>query len=278
MIRCPECGDSRDAAPRLRDLGDVRELLRAGVRAGERVRRRSPDRRRQPGGAASRSGSPGRRVDPARGARPSSRSGERWPDGGPRRVDVTADLGDELFLRREHRFVAEPLPHLDDEPLAVEIAVEVEQVRLDPALRAAVVRVRPDRNGRAVLECRTCVDAVARASRDAARGPGSPSGIRACRPAGRPRRRPRRARTAGRASQLPRPRHRRAGHGERQTRRRRAPSRPRGPRSRAARAARDRRGASSRSGNLLRRRPPPRRSPAGTARRTPRAREPSARS
>ena len=48
--------------------------------------------------------------------------------------------------------VAQPLPELDDEPLAVEVAVEVEQERLDPPLRAAVVRVRADRDCGAVPE------------------------------------------------------------------------------------------------------------------------------
>ena len=57
-----------------------------------------------------------------------------------RRLDVAGDLVDQLLLAREHLLVAEPLPQLDDEPAAVEVAVEVEQVRLDPPLLAAVVR------------------------------------------------------------------------------------------------------------------------------------------
>ena len=102
-------------------------------------------------------------------------AGGRGPDGRPRRLDVAADLRDELLLRREDRLVAEPLPDLDDEPLAVEIAVEVEQVRLDPALGAAVVRVRADRDGGTMLERCARVDAVARADESAARARGSRS-------------------------------------------------------------------------------------------------------
>jgi hypothetical protein len=45
-----------------------------------------------------------------------------------------SDLLDQLPLARERRLVAQPLPELDHEPLAVEIALEVEQERLDPPL------------------------------------------------------------------------------------------------------------------------------------------------
>ena len=76
----------------------------------------------------------------------------------PRRLDVARDLRDQLFLGREHRLVAEPLPELDDEPLAVEVAVEVEQVRLDAPLGAAVVRVRAHRDRRPVLERAARID------------------------------------------------------------------------------------------------------------------------
>ena len=96
----------------------------------------------------------GSRRTRAAAQRPRS-AGRSRPDGGSGRLDVAADLGDELLLGGEHRLVAQPLPDLDDEPLAVEIAVEVEQVRLDPALGAAVVRVRADRDGGAVPERRT---------------------------------------------------------------------------------------------------------------------------
>ncbi len=60
-----------------------------------------------------------------------------------RGVDVEGDLVDEGVLRRKHRLVAQAFPHLDDEPLAVEIAVEVEKIRLDPALAAAVMGFVP---------------------------------------------------------------------------------------------------------------------------------------
>src|SRR5581483_11021913 len=43
--------------------------------------------------------------------------------------------------------VAEPLPELDDEPPPVEVAAEVQQEGLDPALGPAVVRVDADRDG-----------------------------------------------------------------------------------------------------------------------------------
>src|SRR3954452_21712887 len=64
---------------------------------------------------------------------------------GAGRGDVPADLVDQLLLAPEDGLVPEPQPELDDEALAVEVAVEVEQERLDPPLAAAVVRVRADR-------------------------------------------------------------------------------------------------------------------------------------
>ena len=72
----------------------------------------------------------------------------RLPAGPPSsgRFDVAGDLVDQLLLALEHLLVAQPLPQLDDQPPAVEIALEVEQVRLDPPLLAAVVRVRADRD------------------------------------------------------------------------------------------------------------------------------------
>ena len=84
------------------------------------------------------------------------------PDGGARRLDVAADLLDQRLLALEDLLVAQALPELDDEPLAVEVAVEVEQERLDAPLGAAVVRIRPDRDRRAMVERRARVDAVAR--------------------------------------------------------------------------------------------------------------------
>jgi len=51
--------------------------------------------------------------------------------GGPRPLHVVLDRRDELRLRAERRLVPQPLPELDDQPLVVEVALEVEQVRLD---------------------------------------------------------------------------------------------------------------------------------------------------
>ena len=65
--------------------------------------------------------------------------------------DISGDLLDELGFAREDGLVAEALPEFDDQPLAVEIALEVEQERLDPALGAAVVRVDADRDRGAVV-------------------------------------------------------------------------------------------------------------------------------
>ena len=48
--------------------------------------------------------------------------------------------------------VAKPLPQLDDEPPTVQVALEVEQVRLDPPLLSAVVRVEADRDRRPMAE------------------------------------------------------------------------------------------------------------------------------
>src|SRR6476619_5078290 len=61
-----------------------------------------------------------------------------------RRLHVAADLLYERLLAVEHCLVSEPLPQLDDEALPVQVALEVEQVRLDSSFRSAVVRVRPD--------------------------------------------------------------------------------------------------------------------------------------
>src|SRR2546429_479719 len=68
----------------------------------------------------------------------------------PSGFHVASDLLHELSLRRERALLAEPGPELEDEPLPVEVALEVEEERLHPALLAAVVRVRPDRDCGAV--------------------------------------------------------------------------------------------------------------------------------
>ena len=86
----------------------------------------------------------------------------------------------------EDLLVAEPLPQLDHEALAVQVAGEAEQERLDAQLVAAVVRVRADRDRRAVPggEARRRSRAAGRAGR--ARRRRSPSGSRACRPRASP--------------------------------------------------------------------------------------------
>ena len=58
--------------------------------------------------------------------------------------------------------VAQPLPQLDHEPLAVQVAGEAEQERLDAELVAAVVRVRPDRDRGAMAGGEPGVDPVQR--------------------------------------------------------------------------------------------------------------------
>src|SRR5688572_17968572 len=80
----------------------------------------------------------------------------------PSRLDVAGDLVDERLLALECPLVAQPLPQLDDQPPAVQIALEIEQVRLDPAFLAAVVRVRADRDRGAVAERVARVDPVPR--------------------------------------------------------------------------------------------------------------------
>src|SRR5918994_6152527 len=66
--------------------------------------------------------------------------------GGPCRLDVPPDLVDQLLLRDERALVSQPLPELEHEPLAIEIAVEVEQECLDAPLVTPVVRIDPDRD------------------------------------------------------------------------------------------------------------------------------------
>src|SRR5262245_46516072 len=80
-----------------------------------------------------------------------------------RGLDIARDLLDERGLRIEDGLVAKPLPHLDDEPLSVEVAFEIEEEGLDAALGAPVVRVRADRDGGAMAEPEAGVDAVLRA-------------------------------------------------------------------------------------------------------------------
>src|SRR5262249_42180570 len=69
------------------------------------------------------------------------------PGCGPRLLHVAGDLRDELVLALKGTFVPEPAPQLDHEPAPVEVTVEIEQVRLDPSLRAPAVRVYADRHG-----------------------------------------------------------------------------------------------------------------------------------
>ena len=93
----------------------------------------------------------------------------RRANGGARPLDVAGDLLDQLGLAPEDLLVAEPLPDLDHEPLAVEVALEVEQVRLDPPLAAAVVRIRADRDRRPMGWPRPSAGRRPRRSRTAAR-------------------------------------------------------------------------------------------------------------
>src|SRR5712691_11396141 len=81
---------------------------------------------------------------------------------GARLPDVSGDLLDQLALAFERALVAQAPPQLEYEPLAVQIAFEVEQERLDAPLLAAVVRVRPNRDRRARSMPETGVDAVCR--------------------------------------------------------------------------------------------------------------------
>src|SRR6185503_2943396 len=76
-------------------------------------------------------------------------------------LDVPRDLRDQLLLALERPLVAQALPQLEREPLAVEVAGEVEQERLDPPFAAAVVRVGADRDRRVVAVGGAGVDAVA---------------------------------------------------------------------------------------------------------------------
>src|SRR5262249_34112055 len=74
-------------------------------------------------------------------------SGGFRPSGPPRsarRLHVAPDLLDELGLACEGPLLPEPVPELDGQALPVEVALEVEQEGLDPALGAAVVRVDAD--------------------------------------------------------------------------------------------------------------------------------------
>ena len=207
--RVHRAGTTVNAEPGV-DEGALAELERRGLTV-----RRWPDaapllRRRQPGRsdragcrstaerlgtpAASAAGHRGSSLSlPCRGARARSR-----------RLDVAGDLVDQRLLALEHLLVAEALPQLDDQALAVQVAGEAEQEGLDPQLVAAVVRVRPDRDRGAVTGRRS--PRRCRAAGRAARGRRrrSRSGSRACRRARRPRRPSPRPRAAGRAARRPR--------------------------------------------------------------------------
>src|SRR5205085_10050757 len=88
----------------------------------------------------------------------------RLADGGcqgfPSRSHVAPDLLDELGLRRERALLPQPGPQLEDEAAPVEVALEVEEEGLHPALLAAVVRIRPDRDRGSVPVRRAGIDAV----------------------------------------------------------------------------------------------------------------------
>ena len=61
--------------------------------------------------------------------------------GRARLLHVTGDLSHQLVLARERPLFPQPPPELYDEAPAVEIALEVEQIRFDPALVATVVGI-----------------------------------------------------------------------------------------------------------------------------------------
>ena len=63
----------------------------------------------------------------------------------------SASLANDASSRRRSR-------ELDDHPLPVEVAGEIEQERLDPPFRAAVVRVQADRDRSSMVERRAGVD------------------------------------------------------------------------------------------------------------------------
>src|SRR5581483_1072112 len=77
----------------------------------------------------------------------------------PRAADVVRDRLHQIRLGSERSLVAELLPELHHEAPLVQVAVAVEEERLDAALAAAVVRIRPDRDGGAVTVGLAGVDA-----------------------------------------------------------------------------------------------------------------------
>ena len=182
------------------------------------------------------------------------------------------DLRDQLGLALEGPLVAQALPELERQPLAVQVAGEVEQERLDPALAAAVVRVGADRDRGAVTVRGARVDAVARDEQARLRPQvrGREAERAAARVAcddrsdhlGRPPEQPCRPVDLAGAEQVADPGRRDAldeRHGARVE-------------AEAARAARGRPPGRGRSGSSRPRPPPPSRSAAAPARRTPPAR------
>ena len=253
--RAPNCGGSLSV--HAHPLGAPRSHRRRGsfhprahfARTSERVWRTADDRRRRistlPTGPA---------IPPGGSRRASPR----------RRSAIWATRSASLAKARSSR---EPLPELDHEPVAVEVAVPVEQVRLDPPFGAAVVRVDADRDRRAPLADRARVDPELAARACRARRGGSRSGSRACPRAGR------RTTTvpsisSGRpsscAARFDLSRRARA-RGSASTRRRRRAA-PRAHRARATAAGRDRPRGCGRSGTPRRRRRPRRRSRPATSR------------
>ena len=160
-------GRGRPPAPPPRRLA---RPPRAGLRPGDHWRRSSrpasrfatwPDRHHYFGGvSASRATAP--RAILAETAPPRRLRLTRARSAARVALDVARDLRDQLLLALERASSRSRSPELDDEPPAVEVALEVEQERLDAALAAAVVRVRPDRDGGAVLPGRAGVDPVLR--------------------------------------------------------------------------------------------------------------------
>ena len=65
----------------------------------------------------------------------------RRPYRGARLLHVRRDLGDQRRLALECELVAEALPELDHEPVAIQVAVPVEQVGFDAPTCAAAIAV-----------------------------------------------------------------------------------------------------------------------------------------
>src|SRR4029077_19142418 len=88
--------------------------------------------------------------------------GSAGPGGAACLLDVVVDRSHEPLERVEPALLPDRRPDLDDEPLAVEVVVEVEQMGLDPTLDTVEVRVRANRDCRSMIAGPTGVDSVGR--------------------------------------------------------------------------------------------------------------------